>query len=232
MKFILDNIVLVVIALVSGGLLLWPLVRKSGGTSALGPLEATQLINHRNAIVVDLRDEKDFALGSLAGARNIPFAQLDARASELVRFKARPVLLVCGAGQQSAKAIAAFKAQGFDEVHALAGGVAGWKQGGLPLVQPGRDNTRVASRDATRKSRGDNRPGDRNKGARTPRAPALPVAPAAAASDAIAAPVEPVVAGVSLSKVDAGASSASDADASTRVDTDGSTLPNRVKELS
>ena len=71
MKFLLDNVFLIAIALVSGGLLAWPLFRKGGGSTTLSALEATQLINHRNAIVVDVRDEKDFALGSLAGARNL-----------------------------------------------------------------------------------------------------------------------------------------------------------------
>lgn len=171
MTFLLDNLLLIGIALASGGLLLWPLVRKGGGSAALGPLEATQLINHRNAIVVDLRDEKDFALGSLTGARNVPVAKLKERGTELARFKARPVLLVCEAGQQSTRAVADLKALGFDEAHVLAGGVAAWKQAGLPLVQAGRDTSRPAAADANRKVRNDQRSGQRskpNRGARTP----------------------------------------------------------------
>lgn len=160
MTFLIDNLYLIVIALASGGLLLWPLLKRGGGSTALSPLEATQLINHRNAIVVDLRDDKEFAAGSLAAARNIPFDAVPTRASELVRFKARPVLIVCGAGQQSAKAIAQFKTHGFDEAYSLAGGIAAWKQAGLPLVQPGRD-ARPALQEKTRRSKGDNRSGGR-----------------------------------------------------------------------
>jgi rhodanese-related sulfurtransferase len=196
-KFILDNLLLVAIALVSGGLLLWPLLKKGGGSTSVSALEATQLINHRNAIVVDVREEKDFALGSLAGARNLPFAKLDERASELVRFKSRPVVIVCDAGTQSARAIATFKAQGFEEAVSLAGGVAAWRQASLPLVQPGRDNQKSAAREQPRKSKGDSR----NRNSKPRDVAAVPVvaevganvSPNVSANDSIAA-AEPVVA--------------------------------------
>lgn len=206
MPFLIDNLYLIVIALASGGLLLWPLLKRGGGSTALSPLEATQLINHRNAIVVDVRDEKDFAAGSLAAARNLPFAALATRAGELVRFKARPVLIVCGSGQQSAKAIEQFKTQGFDEAYSLGGGIAAWRQAGLPLVQPGRDNARPAVKDATRKSKGDRSGG---RGGKT----------------AIAAPLAPVAEEAS---VDAALVTAPSAQAAN----DAHPEPSRVKELS
>lgn len=187
MTFLIDNLYLIVIALVSGGLLLWPLLKRGGGATALSPLEATQLINHRNAIVVDVRDEKDFAAGSLAGARNIPFTALATRASELVRFKSRPVLIVCGAGPESAKSIEQFKAQGFEEAYSLAGGAAAWRQAGLPLVQPGRDNARPVVKDAGRRSKGDNRSGGRGK----TQVLAAPAKAGDAPIEAVAVPVPP-----------------------------------------
>lgn len=188
MKFILDNIFLIAIALVSGGLLLWPLLKKGGGSTAVSPLEATQLINHRNALVVDLRDEKDFALGSLAGARNIPFASLAERAGEIARFKSRPVVLVCDAGQRSASAIATFKTQGFDEAYSLAGGVSAWKAASLPLVQPGRDSGKNAAKEPARKSRS-----ERQRAAKASReAPVVAAAAEVSANDSIAS-ADPVV---------------------------------------
>jgi rhodanese-related sulfurtransferase len=160
--FLLDNLILIALAVVSGGLLLWPKLTKSGGSSALGILEATQLINHRNAIVVDVRDEKDFAGGSLAGARNVPQARLVERAAEFARFKARPVLVVCATGQQSARALATFKEQGFEEAYSLAGGIGAWKQASLPLVQPGRDTTRAAPSTPSRKARNEQQRRNKN----------------------------------------------------------------------
>lgn len=196
MKFLLDNLLLIALALVSGGLLLWPLIRKGGAAAALSPLEATQLINHRNAIVVDVRDDKDFQAGSLTGARNLPFAQLAERTAELVRFKGRPVLIVCDAGQQSSRAVATFKAQGFEDAHALAGGVAAWKAAGLPLVQPGRD-TRPAANDG-RRNRNESR-GGRSKGGK-------PARPAAATPAVALAPINGVPAAAQAAAASSSAS--------------------------
>lgn len=159
-KFLLDNLYLIVIALTSGGLLLWPLLKRGSGATAVSPLLATQAINHRNATVIDIRDEKAFAAGSLAGARNIPFATIDARAGELSRLKSRPLLVICESGQQSAKAVAAFKKQGFEEVISLAGGLGAWRTAGLPLVTAARETPKPANRDATRRTKNEQR-GDR-----------------------------------------------------------------------
>ena len=148
MKFILDNLYLFAIALASGGMLLWPLFRRGSGGASVSPLQATQLINHRNAIVIDVRDEQAFAGGSVTGARNIPLAKLGDRIAELTRFKARPAIVVCESGQQSSRALATLKAQGFEETHALAGGLSAWKQAGLPLVQATRDTARAAPKES------------------------------------------------------------------------------------
>ena len=152
MKFILENLYLIVIALVSGGLLLWPLLKRGGGAASLSPLLATQQINHRNAIVIDVRDEPAFAAGSLTGARNLPFASLEQRVSELVRFKARPAILVCESGQQSARAVSILTGQGFAEAYSLAGGLSAWKQAGLPLVQASRETGRPAQKESNKDS--------------------------------------------------------------------------------
>lgn len=150
MKFILDNLYLFAVALASGGMLLWPLLKRGSGGASLSPLQATQLINHRNAIVIDLRDEQAFAAGSVTGARNIPYDKLQERIAELSRFKARPAIVVCESGKQSERALATFKAQGFAETHTLAGGLSAWKQAGLPLVQSSRDASRPAPKDGGR----------------------------------------------------------------------------------
>ena len=166
MKFILDNLYLFAIALVSGGMLLWPLFKRGGGSASVSPLQATQLINHRNAIVIDVRDEQAFAAGSVTGARNIPFAKLQERIAELTRFKARPAVLVCESGQQSARALATLKAHGFEETHTLAGGLSAWKQAGLPLVQANRDPGRPAPRDSGKnRAKGDARAFDKARAA-------------------------------------------------------------------
>jgi rhodanese-related sulfurtransferase len=182
-NFLLANWYLFAIALVSGGMLLWPLVNRRGGSGAVTALEAVQLINHRNAIVVDVRDAEAFAAGSLTGARNMPAAALESRIAEIARFKARPAIIVCESGQQSSRAVATLKAAGFEEAHPLSGGLAAWKQAGLPLVGAARDSARPPSKDRAKNPRNDIRTGERgktNKGsARTPAPPAAESKPAA-----------------------------------------------------
>lgn len=123
-------------ALVSGALLLWSAVNSRTGARSISPAEATQLINNSNAIVIDVRDASEYALGSVTGARHIPIDELPARSADLARFKNRPVVLVCASGARSAKGISALSTAGFAEVYNLAGGVNGWRDAGLPLVKP------------------------------------------------------------------------------------------------
>jgi len=137
-KFFTDytNLVLIAIALISGALLLWPAISRRG-RGGLSAAEATQLINRRNAVVIDLRPSADFANGHLPSARHIEFAELQAKVGQLVKNKSNPVLLVCQTGQQSHKAVRIVQDAGYAEVHVLQGGLNAWQQAGMPVVKQG-----------------------------------------------------------------------------------------------
>jgi rhodanese-related sulfurtransferase len=66
-------------------------------------------------------------------SRNIPLGELDARATELEKHKAKPLIIVCDAGNRSGKAAAVLRRLGFKEVFSLSGGIGAWRQAGLPL---------------------------------------------------------------------------------------------------
>lgn len=131
MQFIVDNILLFAIAFASGAMLLWPTVRARAAGPSLSSLEATRLINSKNAQVVDIRNANDFAAGSLPNAKNIPSGNLKERVGELKKDK--PVLVVCNSGTTAGPAAAQLRAAGFAEVFVLSGGIAGWRDAGLPL---------------------------------------------------------------------------------------------------
>jgi rhodanese-related sulfurtransferase len=97
----------------------------------------SQLINRRNAVVIDLRPSADFASGHLPSARHIEFAELQAKVGQLVKNKSNPVLLVCQTGQQSHKAVRLVQDAGYAEVHVLQGGLNAWQQAGMPVVKQG-----------------------------------------------------------------------------------------------
>jgi len=133
MKFFLDNIYLIVVAFVSGAMLLWPVVRRGAGGASVSTLEATQLINRQDALILDVRNAEEFQKGHILNARNIPLAQLDARASDIARYKEKPVIVACESGSRSGAAAAALRKQGFTQVFNLNGGTAAWQQAGLPV---------------------------------------------------------------------------------------------------
>ncbi len=133
MKFILDHIFLVTIAVLSGGALLWPLLSARGKKAT--PLEVTQLINRGKTLIVDVSTEAEFANGHLRDAKNIPLKEFASRMGELDKFKGKPVVVVCQTGSRSGAAAAKLAANGFDEAVSLEGGVAAWTTAGLPLVK-------------------------------------------------------------------------------------------------
>ncbi len=133
MKFIIDNIWLLGVALVSGGALLWPILQRRGDKVSV--LQATQLLNQSKGMILDVREATEFSTGHLRDAKNIPLKELSNRLAELDKFKSKPVIVVCQTGARSAKAVAQLKKAGFTEAFSLDGGVTGWQAQGLPIVK-------------------------------------------------------------------------------------------------
>ena len=133
MDFVRNNLLLFAVALVSGAMLLWPLVRRSTGGPWLTPAQATHLINREDAVVLDVREATEFATGHVLGARNVPAARMETAGAELVKKKDRPVIVYCDGGERSSKALAALKKQGFTRAANLAGGIKAWQDAGLPV---------------------------------------------------------------------------------------------------
>lgn len=135
MEFVLENILLIGLALGSGVMLIWPMLNRSGATSNLSPSDAVLLINRSNALVLDVRDEAEYAAGHITDARNIPLNALDSRIQEISKLKDKPILVNCQAGMRSSKAVNALQKHGFTQVHNLQGGLNAWQQAKLPVVK-------------------------------------------------------------------------------------------------
>ena len=100
LPFLQHNWALVLIALVSGSLLLWPGIA-AGTRAGLSPGDAVQLINRERAVVVDVSEADEFAAGHITGAR-------------------------------AGRAAAILRKLGYEKAHALAGGLAAWREASLP----------------------------------------------------------------------------------------------------
>jgi len=129
------NLLLFGMVVITGGMLLYPLfVRGLRGAGAeVEPTGAVMLINRKDAVVIDLRDGKEYASGHITGARNIPEAKLEERLKDLEKFKSKPLIVACASGRRAAAAAGLLRKNGFAEAVALRGGIAAWRQAGMPL---------------------------------------------------------------------------------------------------
>jgi rhodanese-related sulfurtransferase len=132
-KFIIDNIWLLALALLSGSMLLWPAMQRRGAKAS--PLQATQLMNRGKTTILDVRDAAEFAKGHLRDAKNIALSELPKRIGELDKVKTKPVIVVCQSGDQSSKAASQLQKAGFAEVVSLEGGLTAWQALGLPVAK-------------------------------------------------------------------------------------------------
>ena len=133
MKFVIDNIFLIAVAFVSGAMLIWPMARRGAGGPSVNTLEATQLINRQDALVLDVREQAEYAQSHILNSRGLPLSQLEARIGDIEKFKDQPVIVYCANGNRSSTAAAVMRKRGFSNAVNLRGGFAAWQQAGLPV---------------------------------------------------------------------------------------------------
>jgi len=132
MNFLLDNWMLVTIAVLSASMLFMP-VLQGAVAAGLEPNAVVQLMNREKAVVVDVCEPSEFAAAHIAGAKNIPLGELEAKLAGAVKNKALPLVLVCQSGARSGRALATAKKLGFENVQSLGGGLKAWSAAGLPI---------------------------------------------------------------------------------------------------
>ncbi len=132
MNFFLDNWILFALAATSGGLLLWPMVKGGAAAGSVGTAEAVRLINREKGVLIDVGEPAEFDAGHAAGARNIPFGQLEGHKS-LPTNKTLPLLVMCPTGARAGRAAALLRKAGYEKAVAVAGGTAAWREASLPV---------------------------------------------------------------------------------------------------
>lgn len=104
------------------------------GGRSISPQELSQMVNQRQARVIDLRDTPAYREGRITGSENLPYSQIADKAAELAKA-GKPIILVCALGQVSGSAASSLKQAGVSEIYRLSGGISAWRQQGLPLVR-------------------------------------------------------------------------------------------------
>lgn len=132
-EFIVNHYILVsaFVALLAA---LFVLETRRGGQK-VSAQAAVNLINRDKAIVVDVRERKEFNEGRITGSLHIPLSAVKERASELKKHQDKQIIVVDKMGQHSATAVKVLNAEGYANVTRLNGGIADWKSNNLPLVK-------------------------------------------------------------------------------------------------
>lgn len=134
MQFIQSNIWMALIAASSGMMLLWSFLgNRLRGVKEVDNAAALQLINHKNALILDVREESEFHAGHIRGAKLIPLIKLKERIGELERYREQPIVVVCRSGNRSSTASALLGNREFGQVYSLTGGMMAWQKADLPI---------------------------------------------------------------------------------------------------
>lgn len=133
MSFIAENWILILVAFVSGALLVWPMVNKAaGGGTAVGTSEAVRLINREKGVLIDVGEPGEYGQAHASGARNVPFGQLE-DSKDLPTNKALPVIVLCPTGSRAGRAAGLLRKAGYDKAVSVSGGNAAWREAQLPM---------------------------------------------------------------------------------------------------
>lgn len=132
-EFIGNHWILTSLWMLALAALLW--YQQNTGSRALAPQQVVTLINRSDAVVVDVRDKKEYEAGHLVDSKHIPLAKFAQRITELAKSKQTPVVVVCKMGQHASDPCKQLQAAGHEQVYKMSGGIAEWKAQNLPLVK-------------------------------------------------------------------------------------------------
>ncbi|WP_165649751.1 rhodanese-like domain-containing protein [Sutterella wadsworthensis] len=130
-QFIVQNALLIIIAVIAAVSLAMPLINTRRFGLMVSSEQAVSLINKQNALVVDVRAQKDFKRVRIANSVNIPANEIQNRLGEL--SKDRTIIVVDNSGNMSAAASKLLRGVGFTKVYVLDSGLVGWMRDKLPL---------------------------------------------------------------------------------------------------
>ena len=122
-------------AVTSGGLLLLPALQGARAGGGVGTTEAVRLINREKGVLIDVAEPAEFAAGHAAGARNVPFGQIDSDTGKkgLPTNKTVPLVVMCPSGARAGRAVALLRKAGYEKAVAVSGGTNAWREASLPV---------------------------------------------------------------------------------------------------
>ncbi|HEX5365034.1 MAG TPA: rhodanese-like domain-containing protein [Gallionella sp.] len=92
-------------------------------------------MSKQGALLLDVREQEEYAAGHAPNAQLIPLGQLGARLPEIAAYKDKPIVVMCRSGRRSAKAVALLQEAGYSQVSNVKGGIQAWEGEGLEVVK-------------------------------------------------------------------------------------------------
>ncbi len=84
--------------------------------------------------IIDVREMREIAQGTISSAVPLPLATLPVRLSEFEPDE--KLVIICRSGARSAQACMFLQQHGFNNAFNLRGGMIGWAHSALPIVRP------------------------------------------------------------------------------------------------
>ncbi|SBS26804.1 Thiosulfate sulfurtransferase GlpE [Marinomonas spartinae] len=106
-----------------------------GGPKGVSTSTATTMMNNDEAIVLDIRPEKEFKTGHITGAINIPSDKIKSSLNKLEKHKDKAIIVACKTGMNSNATAKELNKAGVTKVFKLKGGITEWQTSNLPLVK-------------------------------------------------------------------------------------------------
>lgn len=107
------------------------------GYQSVDPNSAVNLINHEDALYLDVRTDAEISDGRVINSLHIPLAALKSRLGELEKHRERPIVVGCRSGHRSGVACGQLRKAGFEKVYNLKGGILAWRSANLPVSRKG-----------------------------------------------------------------------------------------------
>jgi len=135
-EFFLNHWSLFLVLLALSAMLAWNMLGTIvQGIANIAPATATQLLNHEDALVLDVREDAELAQGRILDALHVPLGRLEAEIGKLDKYRDRHVIVCCRVGNRSRQACSLLRRNGFEKVYNLQGGVQAWQNADLPLLK-------------------------------------------------------------------------------------------------
>ncbi len=132
-EFAQQHILLVSAFILVFGLLIWDYLYQAKNN--INTAKAIDLMNNREAVIIDVRPMADYNKGHILNAINLPLNSLKTQLNQIKKYQNKPIIVACRSGAQSSMACKQLRENGFAEVYNLSGGILSWESANMPVTQ-------------------------------------------------------------------------------------------------